>query len=113
VVVVGGTVVVSGHPSSFSPSAAVNLSGQQPKRVSAHWDLGQPLLFLPLAGDTPSKQQPYFVSAQVFAMGQPSSNGPFGVDLPSGQQPYSDLAQVLFLGLHLRGLLLVTSESKE
>lgn len=113
VVVVGGTVVVSGHPSLSSPSAGVNLSGQQPNSDSAHWDLGHPLWFLPLAGDTPSRQQPNLVSAQVLAMGQPSSKGPLGVDLPSGQQPYLDLAQLLFLGLHLRGLSLVTVDSKE
>lgn len=52
--------------------AAVLLSDkQQPKSVSSQGITGQPLPFLPRAGETPSGQQPNGVSLQVRGFGQP------------------------------------------
>jgi hypothetical protein len=61
---------------------------------------------LPSAGDTPSGQQPCFVSLHVSGAGQPSSNGPLADVELSEQHPYFDLMQTAFfgLGLHLRGV---------
>lgn len=60
-----------GHPSLSLPSAGVLLSGQHPKSVSLQWVCGQPAIFSSRAGDTPSSQQPYLLSLQVFGIGQP------------------------------------------
>lgn len=66
-----GNISGSGQFSKSFPSAMLTPSGQQPKRVSLQTDGGQPFSFLPLAGETPSEQQPCFDSMHVSGAGQP------------------------------------------
>lgn len=88
------------------PLAIVWLSGQQPKSVSLQCEEGQPRFLGPRAADTPSSQQPYLDSLQVFGFGQPLSKGPLAGVILSQQQPYFVLRQVLILRLlHKRGFL--------
>lgn len=57
---------IGGQPSWSLPSAGVLLSDlQHPYSVSLHLVEGQPLWRSPAAGETPSGQQPNFVSLQV------------------------------------------------
>lgn len=62
---------------------------------------------MPVAGETPSGQHPYFVSLQVSGTGHPSSNGPIAAVLLSEQHPYLLLRHsgaFFGLGLHFRGV---------
>lgn len=101
------TVVVRiGQPSFSGFSASVVPSEQQPNKLLTHNASGHPSFFLPLAGDVPSGQQPYFVSAQVSGTVHPSSNGPVAAVRLSAQQPYVDLKQAAIFGrgLHFLGV---------
>lgn len=85
------------------PVAIVSLSAQHPNNVSLQCDDGHPRFLGPRAAETPSSQQPYFDSLQVFGFGQPLSNGPLAGVILSQQQPYVVLTHVLiFRLLHIR-----------
>lgn len=60
-----------GQPSWSLPFAGVFLSDlQQPNSVSSQGSTGQPPFLGPVAGETPSGQQPYLDSLQVLGVGQ-------------------------------------------
>lgn len=81
------------------------MSEQQPNNDDSQNVEGQPLNFLPSAGDTPSSQQPYLLSLQVSGIRQPLSKGPSAGVILSGQHPNSVFLQsFLFFFLHFFGL---------